>query len=374
MTRPTSRLDAIEASLGLCNYCPSLCKHTCPVATVEARESVTPWGLMSLVEHLRSGRVELTGRIAETLHHCAGCRACTAWCVHEVDVEASLVEARAWAVERGFIPFPADRFAGGVLSQDEGALGSAQRASRYEAQPAFALLPGRATLEHAPEAVEQLLGVCERLEVDTLSCGDASALDVGYELWFSGHHEAFVAQARRVAQALVQAREVVVMSPEALYTLREIYPRFGVTLSAELVHTSDFLLPLLGGAVVQRLPGRFAYHDGCHLARHLGGADVPREVLRRVLAEPLVELPYRREETLCCGGSGCLSTTAPDVARDMAVRVVELALEAGVRHLVSFSPECVASLRAVAGDRLWVEHGVSLVASALESEDEEDGE
>ncbi|PIE18015.1 MAG: hypothetical protein CSA66_05145 [Proteobacteria bacterium] len=353
------------APLTLCAYCPSLCKHTCPVGTVDGREADTPWGLMSLVDHLRTGRAAKGPDAVETLYRCAGCGACTTFCEHDVEVADVLVAARAQLVAEGHGVHRAERFARPPLDRGCPTLKTIHDKARYERRPAFLLLPGRATITETPEAIISALSLCERLDVTTISCGEACRLDVGYELWFAGHHEAFVAQARKVHAAVDGAREIVVMSPEALYTLTHVYPRFGLAIEAELMHASEFLLPLLSGAVVNRLDARVAYHDSCHLARHLGLVTTPRQVLQRVLAQPLVELHAHGDQTWCCGGTGCMQTTAKATADRMAEGVVDLAREAGCTHIVSFSPECVASIRAVAGEGFVVEDAISLVARAV---------
>lgn len=355
-----SPLDRQAQALALCTYCPSLCRHACPVATAESTDTTSPWGLVSLVEHIRRGRVELDDEIAEQLYHCVGCRACSEACVHDNDVEGILVAARAWAVSRGVTPFPRELFERAPL-----VLEKIRRVDRFERRPAIALLPGRVTFDTAPRAIDTLLALCERLDVDAISCGEAAALDVGYELWHAGFHTEFVAQARKVHAALSGAHEIVVMSPEALYTLQHIYPRYGLAFEGALLHTSDLLLQLLGSAVVQRISARVAYHDSCHLARHLDRVEVPRQVLRRVLTQPLVELASRGRETWCCGATGCLQTTAPETARQQALAVVALCHEAKVDRVVSFSPECIAALRAVAPPGLRIDHAVSLVGEAI---------
>src|SRR5690606_21614357 len=41
-------LAAHDEALQKCVYCPKLCRTACPVSNVEATETVTPWGKMSL--------------------------------------------------------------------------------------------------------------------------------------------------------------------------------------------------------------------------------------------------------------------------------------------------------------------------------------
>jgi hypothetical protein len=56
---------------------------------------------------------------------------------------------------------------------------------------------------------------------------------------------------------------------------------------------------------------------------------------------------------------------APQVTQDAASTIIERAVEAGVEHLVTFSPECTGTLKRAAGDRLEVLSVVGLVDRAV---------
>lgn len=359
-----SRLDPHRDALTLCVYCPSLCHDVCPVATVEGRDTVTPWGLVSLVHHVATGSVRLTEEVAQTLHRCTGCRACTVACLHGQNVEEIVFSARAEAVSRGRRPFPRELFNHGGGARDPWwRTGHA----RLHPDPAVLLLPGHRSLVADASSVRTMLALCGRLDDDELACGEASMLDVGYDLWAAGYQDEFAACAEHVREVIGGARVVVVMSAEALYTLKTLYPRVRQPLTAQVMHVSDFLLTMLPGAIVARVGGAVGYHDSCHLARHFGVFDVPRELLRRVLERPPVELRQHEADTFCCGGTGCLPITAPETAAAMASEVIEMALDAGCDTLVTFAPECVVGLRAAAGDRLQVEDAITLIDRAVTS-------
>ncbi len=360
----------LDEALGLCTYCPSLCRHACPVATAEGSDTVSPWGLMSLARHVRGARVQVDAEVLATLDACNGCGACTEACLYEVPVMHSLIEVRAQIVAaqptiRGAHAGEAARAA----SFERSVLHSLGARSRYESRPAISLLPGRGSV---PDALQTLFSLCDRLDVEALACGDLAQLDLGYDAWLAGEHATFLETAKRAHAAAAGARDIVVMSAEALYLLKVVYPRFGLALEADVLHVSEMLLPLLSGAVVRRLPGVVAYHESCHLGRHLGVRDVPRQVLRRVLEGPLLELPRRAEILGCCGGSGRRLGRASTTER-MADDVLEVAAAAGYDRLVSFSGECVEALRAAhmrrvargLGSAPKVDHAVSLVAEAV---------
>lgn len=358
-----------DNELTLCTYCPSLCLHTCPVSTVDGNDAVSPWGKMSLANHARLGHVPLDEGVAAKFYKCLGCGGCRQWCVHSNDVADTLFSARREAVAAGAAPFDRTLFHHDDHPLDGAVFDGARKMSRFVPKPDTLLMPGLRTLEDAPEAALDLLELCGSLEYDLLAVGEASRLDVGYDLWAGGYQRAFEDRARRVQAALARCKQVVVVSPESLYCLREVYPRYGFDLQASLVSVPEFVLPLLSGAVIERMDMKVAYHDSCHLVRQLGvPADRPREILQRVLLSGPLDLVKHGEETVCCGGTGCLPLTSPETSRGAALDVLDQALEVGAEVLTSFSPECVALMRSVAEEQglaLTVEHGVSLVNRAL---------
>ena len=360
-----SLLDTHERALALCTYCPTLCRHVCPVEAAEGRDTLSPWGKMSLAGHVRSGRVAISPEVAEVFYACMGCGACQVACSHGNDVAEALFAARRLAVAQGAGPGGPEGFEHDEFSTAQCLIRGVRTAERYEREPRVLLMPGRAALVDEPSSVEALLQLAAGLGDDELCCGDASCLDVGYDLWAAGYEREFLGRADQVRQALAHARAVVLLSPEALYALKVLYPRYDRAISAQLLHASEFILPYLSEAPVRRVRGRVFYHDSCHLVRHLGLADAPRQVLARVLGEPPRELVHHRDEAICCGATGCLTMTRPEASREMASRVVGLAIEQKAERLVSFSPECVAQMRSAAGGRLRVDDAVCLVARAV---------
>ena len=363
--------DATDHALSLCTYCPSLCHHACPIARLQASDTVSPWGMMSLAHHVRHGIVEPSPEIYTTLSACVGCGSCTAVCLHEVDVAQSLVEVKRTFAAAGHAP-DKSVFVHAPYAADHPFFEGLKTRSRYEERPTVSLVPGAKLIEAGGELVHTLFDLCERLDVDALACGELARLDPGYDLWKAGHFAAFVEQARLFHAASSGARDIVVMSPETLYLLRDIYPRFGLSIAAELSHVSEFLLPLLSGAFVSRQPGRAVYFESCHLGRHLEKQDIPRQVIKRALSETLVELPTLSGTLGCCGGTGCGGEPTGRVSGRLADEVLIALSDLGVTRLVTFSSECFVSLSGAQARRHdaglptpVVEHALTIVSAAV---------
>src|SRR5215472_15353459 len=96
--RPFRRLPTLEArreALETCVFCPKLCRSACPVSNAEPRETITPWGKMSMAHFAAHGDVPLDHSHAAPAWACTGCYACREACDHRNDVASTLFDARA---------------------------------------------------------------------------------------------------------------------------------------------------------------------------------------------------------------------------------------------------------------------------------------
>ena len=92
-----------------------------------------------------------------------------------------------------------------------------------------------------------------------------------------------------------------------------------------------------------------AYHDPCHLGRHLGIFNPPRDILRALPGITLVERAATRENTICCGaGGGMRLFDGGALAADMGREALDAALSAGAQAMVSACPFCETNLETAA--------------------------
>lgn len=91
---------------------------------------------------------------------------------------------------------------------------------------------------------------------------------------------------------------------------------------------------------------KITYHDPCHLGRHGGVFDEPREVLSKIPGVELVEMPRNRMGSRCCGAGGGYKSAFNDLAVNIAAKRVEEAVSTGAEILVTTCPFCVLNLEA----------------------------
>ncbi len=86
---------------------------------------------------------------------------------------------------------------------------------------------------------------------------------------------------------------------------------------------------------------KITYHDPCHLGRHSGIYDEPRNILKAIGFE-VVELHNNRENSACCGAGGGLKTNQPDLSSKIACNVLD---NVKTKKLVTPCPMCYAHFR-----------------------------
>src|ERR1700722_15583477 len=180
--RPMRALPMLEprrASLEKCVFCPKLCRSACPVSNAEPRETITPWGKMSMAWMAAHGDVPIDASHAAPAWACTGCFGCREACDHRNPVADVLLEARGALARRGVAPAGAQSGAAGFPKQDSSTrdgvreLGSHPRV-RNDAREALLIGCGyvRAARSEARDAIDATVAVAgEPVALVEACCG-----------------------------------------------------------------------------------------------------------------------------------------------------------------------------------------------------------
>jgi len=113
----------------------------------------------------------------------------------------------------------------------------------------------------------------------------------------------------------------------------------------KVLHTIEFLDQYImeNNIKLKKLDNNIVtYHDPCHIGRHMGLYDEPRNILRKI--SNLVEMKTNREGAMCCGAGGGVKKGFPKLSTEMAVNRIHEAEETGAKLLVSTCPFCYRNL------------------------------
>ncbi|GAB4329406.1 MAG: (Fe-S)-binding protein [Promethearchaeota archaeon] len=154
-------------------------------------------------------------------------------------------------------------------------------------------------------------------------------------------------------------RRVVTTCAGCYRTLKLDYPRLVGSLGGEppfeveVLHATEYLREFKaswgGSAAGER--ELVTYHDPCHLGRHAGVYEAPRELVRAVTGVELVEMRRHGHNAFCCGAGGGVKSQFPELAARAATQRMEEAALAGARTLLSACPFCEINLSEAAARR-----------------------
>lgn len=322
-----------QPELETCAYCPKLCRAACPIAEVEASETVTPWGQMRAVFDVARGAVEASADFAALSWACSACRNCRESCDQRNLVPETLFEARALYREQGLAPPAVNRFHErfDARLQRVRARIEALRSTHHVASGETALVLGCDYALHLPVEVEdgvraarslfgavRLVSGCCGLPLD--AAGDpARARELRSEL----------------GRELAGSRRALAFDAGCAFALREL----DVEPFARAAEAALRKAPTTG-----RVTGTLRYHDPCYLARGLGETRAPRSLLTRASGQPPAEFSRRENRTYCSGGGGLLPLSRPATRAHMALNRVEEHERLGGGSIVT---ACAASLRSL---------------------------
>ena len=182
------------------------------------------------------------------------------------------------------------------------------------------------------QATERLLkeaGVDYRTLDDEKCCGSV--------LLRTGFLKEAEEQIRRNTEVL-KGEKIITSCAGCYKTLKDDYE------GLDVIHISQLLDKLIKEGKLKILKKDFdvTYHDSCHLGRHGGVFDEPREVIKSVAN--LIEMENNRESSLCCGAGGGVKSAYPEIANQMAELRINQAKQTGCSTLVTPCPFCKLNL------------------------------
>lgn len=87
-----------------------------------------------------------------------------------------------------------------------------------------------------------------------------------------------------------------------------------------------------------------SFKDPCELGRYCGEYDIACELISSLPGIDNVDLANNRENTLCCGAGGLVKANYPDLAEDIALRLIQQMEKAGTELCLSACPSCLLNI------------------------------
>jgi Fe-S oxidoreductase len=343
-----------------CVYCPSLCQSRCPVSRATGDLTLSPFGKQSASWRLAKGMVKSTPETVRPLYMCFDCLACRELCDHNIDVPTNLSAARIREGERTSRPLLSER------APDSGEswrrLRDAAPSWRLEDECQALLVPGRELLE--PEAytlLQQVFRTLDRLGDMVIGITPDSVLSCGHHEAATGHLKQSRTAANIARKRFARYKQVIFVSPHCASFIRLHWPSFGLELERQFTTYTEFISQRMDYSRSGFFAKSVAYHDPCHLGRHLGQYQGPRDILKWATGEPPEELLFNRNQSWCCGGGYPVAEVEPRIADAVTDDLVEMMADLKSEVIVTGCARCALRMQAAAPDR-DIRHLADIVA------------
>jgi Fe-S oxidoreductase len=166
-----------------------------------------------------------------------------------------------------------------------------------------------------------------------------------------GERETFMQLAKRNAELIAKRgiKEIVTSCAGCYRVLKFDYPEVpNITApNYKVFHFVEYINRLINDGrltLSKEIPLTLTWHDPCHLGRHCGIYEEPRNILRAIPGIKLVEMERIKDQSWCCGGGGGARTAFMDFAVGTGKRRVGEAEKSGAQGIVTCCPFCEQNL------------------------------
>ncbi|MFW9939658.1 MAG: (Fe-S)-binding protein [Candidatus Thorarchaeota archaeon] len=346
---------------GKCGTCRTVYQDAdwakvCPSGEFRKFESYYLGGKNLLIWGLTSSKLNWTDNLANIFYHCSVCMACVQQCqVPELHTFAGewLMAMREEAVKQGYGPMPEQRLytkhtmeeKNPYMEKHNDRLNWLPSHIKQTPDAKLAYFVGCTSSYREKNVAVATVEILNSLKVDFRILGNEACC--GSPVYMTGQTE----KAKMLAEANVNnfknaGIEKIVTSCAGCYrTWKDIYPnKFGLEHGIEVEHLPEFLLGKLKKGEVnftKELNMKITYHDPCHIGRHMGIYEAPRDVLSNIPGIEMLEMPRNRSNAWCCGSGGGVRSVFKDMSAFAANERIEEAKKTAAEAIVSCCPFCL---------------------------------
>jgi len=360
------KMPDINRELLACLQC-GYCVRVCPSYEQTPWESITPRGKVYYLNQLakrspmdtvlRRG-VKIDDEFVEAVFKCTGCAQCETVCHVNIEFADFWEKVREWLVDQGKGPMPAH-------SKLYQRIKASKNPYNEPVEQRGAWWPEEIPHTDHPDAIF-FAGCTGSYRMQNIAKAGALVLHrAGVKLDILGGEEwCCTSPALRTGQTGITtqfaqhniyetekrgARAMVMTCAGCYKTTSHDYGVYFSNPSFPVYHFTQYVRQLIKDRKLKftkELNVKVTYHDPCHLGRHGGVFEEPREILSKIPGVELVEMPRNRMGSRCCGAGGGYKSAFNELAVNIAAERVKEAVATGADILVTTCPFCVLNLAA----------------------------
>jgi heterodisulfide reductase subunit D len=346
---------------GKCGTCRTVYKdanwaRVCPSGEFGQFEAYYLGGKNLLSWAATSDKLKWSENLAKIFYHCSVCLACTQQCqIPEIHHYAGewLMAMREEAVRLGFGPMPEQtRYTEHILKEHNPYMEKHENRTNWlpshikqTPDAKMAYFVGCTTSYREKNVAIATAEILNSLQIEFKILKDERCC--GSPVYMTGQSD----KAKKIAEENVkmfkdEGIEKIITSCAGCYrTLKDTYPnKFGFDHGIEIIHMPKFLLNMLNSGELKfnkEVNMKITYHDPCHIGRHMGIYEPPRNVLNKIPGIELVEMDRNRHNAWCCGSGGGVRSAFKDLSAFAANERIEEAKGTSAEAIVSCCPFCL---------------------------------
>ena len=334
------------------------CRTICPVFEESGWESANTRGRILVMKSLAKGLVA-DSKVLESLNTCTTCGICKDNCPADVNFPELVEGARRELVTLGTMTTEQSNLRGKIFESGNTFGDPRERLtwlkdrSLLKEKADYVYFVGCMNSYRYSETAQRTFAILSRFGATLLpreQCCGSPLLRTGFDA------RRFIDDnARQIRQ--IGANTVVTGCAGCYTTLKNSY-----SADFRVLSVPEFLAENISDLDIKSLDITVTYHDPCHLGRHNGIYDPPRQVIKAICS--LSEMKSSGKAARCCGGGGGVRAGYSDLSLKIARRRLKDVPES-VDYIVTSCPLCIRNLRdAGAGEK--VIDLVDLVAMAIQ--------
>lgn len=335
--------------------------RVCPSGEYGKFEAYYLGGKNLLSWAVTSNRLEWSENLSKIFYQCSLCLACTQQCqlpeIHHFAGEW-LMAMREEAVHKGFGPMPEHKKYTEHISTEF---------NPYMEEHKNRLNWITSNIKQNPEAkLAYFVGCTASYREQGIAIATAEILNslqidfqvlknehcCGSPVYMTGQAE----KAREIAKENIEefqkngVKQIITSCAGCYRSIKETYPnKFDLNHGIEVLHLPEFLhQKLINNELTfnNQVNMNLTYHDPCHIGRHMGMYEPPREVLKKIPGIKLLEMERNKQNAWCCGSGGGVRSAFKDLSKFAAHERIEEAKETGANAIVSSCPFCLNQFKA----------------------------
>lgn len=323
----------------------------CPSGTKFLFEAYYAPGKMEIVRALIDEDLTYSERLMHVVFACTLCGGCQAQCdavniIKPLDV---LQELRNQIVkELGPLP-PHKRFAKSIEQNHnpyhephETRFDGLREKLKDNPAAKVAYFIGCTSSYREKQIAESTIALLNHFKINYTTL-DSDEWCCGSPLFMSGQKDEGIKQMHHNLEAIQKRNfNTVIFSCAGCYrTFKTIYPQYQY-FNFKVSHVTEFLPKYVRKfrKKMKKLNETVTYHDPCHLGRHSGVFDAPRQIIQMIPGIQFVEMERIKQNAWCCGSGGGVRSAYQEFALWTAEQRIIEARATGANILLSACPFC----------------------------------